>query len=132
MKSILFFILISFGLYSTAQDYHHWSEHFGARASLMGGAATSGLGDNAVVYYNPAAMAFVEDPSMSISVNAYRFRMLTIPDAMGEGLDLKETSFTSMPNLIAGVIAFDKHPMKFCLSMTAQSALCWHITLTTH
>ena len=55
----------------SAQDYHQWSEHFGARASLLGGAATSGLGDNATAFYNSAAMAFVDDPSLSISVNAY-------------------------------------------------------------
>jgi hypothetical protein len=93
-----------------AQDYHHWSEHFGARASLLGGAATSGLGDNATVYYNPAAMAFVEDPSLSISVNAYRIRMLKIEDALGEGYDLEETQFNTMPNLIAGIMAFEKRP----------------------
>ena len=103
-----FFFLISASCLS--QDYHHWSEHFGARASLLGGAATSGLGDNATVYYNPAAMAFVEDPSMSISVNAYRIRMLKIENALGEGLDLEETQFNTMPNLIAGIMAFEKRP----------------------
>ena len=58
--NILFItFLCSFGW---SQDYHQWSEHFGARASLLGGAATAGLGDNATVYYNPAAMAYVEHP----------------------------------------------------------------------
>lgn len=91
-----------------SQDYHHWSEHFGARASLLGGAATSGLGDNATVYYNPAAMAFVENPSLSISVNAYRLRRLKIENGLGQGLDLKATQFSTMPNLIAGITEFKK------------------------
>lgn len=110
MKTILLIIFPIVFSTSLAQDYHHWSEHFGARASLLGGAATSGLGDNATVYYNPAAMAFVEDPSLSISVNAYRIRMLKIENALGEGLDLEETQFNSMPNLIAGIMAFEKRP----------------------
>lgn len=110
MKVKLLLALIFYGTIAWPQDYHQWSEHFGARASLLGGAATAGLGDNATVYYNPAAMAFVEDPSLSISVNAYRIRMLKMQNALGDGLDLDETSFSSMPNLIAGIMTFDKRP----------------------
>lgn len=110
MRRLLLFTAILLCFATRAQDYHYWSEHFGARASLLGGAATAGLGDNATVYYNTASMAFVEDPSLSISVNAYRIRMLKVPNALGEGFDLEETQFASMPNLIAGILPFDKHP----------------------
>ena len=110
MKALSTLFLICLGSYGWSQDYHHWSEHFGARASLLGGAATAGLGDNATTYYNAAAMAFVEHPSISISVSAYRIRMLKLENALGEGLDLKESSFSTMPNLIAGITTFEKHP----------------------
>ena len=110
MKTFLALLFICLGSFGWSQDYHHWSEHFGARASLLGGAATAGLGDNATTYYNSAAMAFVEHPSISISVSAYRIRMLKLENALGEGLDLKESSFSTMPNLIAGVVALKKHP----------------------
>lgn len=106
---ITFFILClitSTSLFS--QDYHQWSEHFGARASLLGGAATAGLGDNATVYYNAAAMSFVEHPSMSISVNAYRIRNLKLTNALGDGIDLKNTQFSTAPNLIAGIVELKK------------------------
>lgn len=93
---------------SKAQDYHHWSEHFGARASLLGGAATSGLGDNATVYYNPAAMSFVKNPSLSITVNAYRVRHLKMRNALGSGIDLKGTQLSTAPNLIAGILSLGK------------------------
>ncbi len=108
--AILTLSLLFSGFLTIAQDYHHWSEHFGTRATLLGGAATSGLGDNATVYYNPAAMAFVEDPSISISVNAYRLRFLNLKNALGEGLDLKSTQFSTFPNLIAGITTFKKAP----------------------
>lgn len=100
----LFFIILRLH----AQDYHYWSEHFGARASMLGGAATSGLGDNATTYYNPAAMAFVEDPSLSVSVNAYRVTSTKLENALGKGLDLKGMQLSTMPNLIAGVLTFEK------------------------
>jgi hypothetical protein len=105
---IIFIFFLGYGCWS--QDYHHWSEHFGARASLLGGAATAGLGDNATSYYNAAAMAFVEHPSMSVSVNAYRMRLLKVENGIGEGFDLEESSFSTMPNLIAGIMDFKKHP----------------------
>ncbi len=108
MKSLLALLVALTSTFVYTQDYHQWSEHFGARASLLGGAATAGLGDNATTYYNPAAMAFVEDPSLSISVNAYRVRMLRIENAFGKGLDMNETEFSTMPNLIAGILEFKK------------------------
>ncbi len=106
MKTVVILSLFLSMCVAYAQDYHHWAEHFGARASLLGGAATAGLGDNATAYYNPAAMAFVKDPSLSISVNAYRIRMLKVENALGDGLDLEETEFSTMPNLIAGILEF--------------------------
>ncbi len=104
---IFTFVVLTFSLFS--QDYHQWSEQFGARASLLGGAASAGLGDNGTVYYNPAAVSFVKNPSMSISVNAYRVRRLYLKNALGEGINLKHAQFNTMPNLIAGIIDLPKH-----------------------
>lgn len=107
----LFILIFTFFSIEVAigQDYHQWSEHFGTRASLLGGAATAGLGDNATVYYNSAAMSFVENPSLSISVNAYRISDIRLKNALGNGYDLKETQLTTMPNLIAGIFVPKKH-----------------------
>ena len=108
MKVVLFLLCFIISSVLFSQDYHQWSEHFGARASLLGGAATSGLGDNATVNYNPASMSFVEHPSMSISVNAYRIRNLKLTNALGKGINLKNTQFSTAPNLIAGIVELKK------------------------
>lgn len=108
MRILSCILILGFSFNAFNQDYHHWSEHFGARASLLGGAATSGLGDNATVYYNPAAMSFVDDPSLSITVNAYRVRHLKLENALGKGLDLKGTQLATAPNLIAGIVQLGK------------------------
>lgn len=111
MKKAFLFIL--FGLVtvlSSAQDYHYWSEQFGTRASFLGGAATAGLNDNSDVYYNPAAMAYIEKPSLSISVNAYRFSTIYLNNVLGDGLSVKGHSLNILPNMIAGVLPLKKHP----------------------
>jgi len=115
--------LVTYGLSTLAQDYHQWSEHFGTRASLLGGAATSGLGDNATVYYNAAAMAFVENPHLSITVNAYKIRMAKIANALGDGLDVKETQVATFPSLIAGIVTpKKKNRFKFGYSINTKTA----------
>lgn len=124
MKTLTIMIFLLLAGFARAQDYHHWSEHFGARASLLGGAATAGLGDNATAYYNAAAMSYVGDPSLSISVNAYRIRMLKIENALGEGLHLEERGFSMMPNLIAGVLELEKHKrIRFGYTVIARRAM---------
>ncbi len=110
MKLLIPLLFLFYVMKLSAQDYHHWSEHFGARASLLGGAATAGLGDNATAYYNAAAMSFVQKPSISISVNAYRIRKLKIKNALGDGIDLKSTQHSTTPNLIAGIVDLKKTP----------------------
>ncbi len=109
MKTIAFLVFFTCTFTVISQDYHQWSEQFGARASLLGGAAAAGLGDNGTVYYNPAATMFVKHPTMSISVNAYRVRRLFLTNALGDGIDLKHAQFNTMPNLIAGIIELPKH-----------------------
>jgi len=109
MKKLAFFF---FNLSTSvlAQDYHHWAEHYGTRATLLGGAATAGLGDNGTVYYNPAAMTSVKDPNLSVSVNAYKMRLIKVKNALGDGIDLKQTQFLTYPNLIAGIVRLNKLP----------------------
>lgn len=106
---IIIFVLLSLFNNAYSQDYHQWSEQFGARASFLGGAAAAGLGDNATVYYNGAAMSFVENPSFSISVNAYRVSHVQLKNALGNGYHLNEVQLSTMPNLISGIYAPKKH-----------------------
>ena len=110
LKLFTLFFFLNLLFYATAQDYHHWSEQFGARASFLGGASAAGLGDNATVFYNAAAMSFVENTALSISVNAYRISNIQLKNALGKGYHLKETQLSTMPNLIAGIYKAKKHP----------------------
>jgi len=110
MKNIVLAFSLLIAINSYGQDYHYWSEHFGARAALLGGAATAGLGDIATTYYNPAAMAFVDKTTLSVTVNAYKIRSVKLHNIVGDDLDMKQTQFTTFPNFIGGIVKFKNLP----------------------
>ena len=67
---VLFNVLLVIPL--TAQDYHYWTQQFGSRPALMGGAVVGGVRDNSAVYYNPGALAQMDSLTVSVSANAYQ------------------------------------------------------------
>ncbi|AYB30037.1 hypothetical protein D4L85_05345 [Chryseolinea soli] len=47
-----------------AQDTHYWTQQFGTHAALLSGSSVAASDDNSVVYYNPAAMSFLDSTSI--------------------------------------------------------------------
>ncbi|MDN3204791.1 hypothetical protein [Algoriphagus sediminis] len=106
-----FFISVFFGLNTLltptilyAQDTHHWSQQFGTRAALLGGAVLTDTLDNAGVYYNPGNLAFLDTSSISINANLYGLENITIENALGEREDFRGLQFNTIPLLISGTI----------------------------
>jgi len=87
-----------------AQDTHHWSQQFGTRAALLGGAVLTDTLDNAGVYYNPGNLAFLDTSSISINANLYGLENITIENALGEREDFRGLQFNTIPLLISGTI----------------------------
>ncbi len=92
-----------------AQDNHYWSQMGGISAGLLGGSAIAGLKDNSSLYYNAAAMSFVNNPSISIGANTYRLRLLNIDRAFGEDLNTFSNQFVINPDLIGGLLFSKKN-----------------------
>jgi len=109
-KTQLFLALLLLSYSSYGQDYHYWSEQFGTKSSFLGGATAAGIDDNSTVYYNSAAMAFIKDPSISVTINAYRFSTISMNNALGKGLSLKGNNLNIIPNMIAGILPLKKFP----------------------
>ena len=65
-------LIVSFGTF--AQDYHYWSEQFGATATLLGGAVIAGVRDNSALYYNPGTLGFIEGNSISVTATLYKLQ----------------------------------------------------------
>ena len=55
-----------------AQDSHYWSEQYGTRAALLGGAMIGSVRDLSSTYYNPGATALNLEARFLLSARAYR------------------------------------------------------------
>ena len=66
-------ILVVFGTSRVlAQEMNYNTFQVGSRSALMGGAVV-GVRDTSATFYNPGALGFVENPSISVSANAFAF-----------------------------------------------------------
>ncbi len=99
---IAFLFLLVSSLFS--QDNHYWTQQFGARASARSGAFVAGVDNNSAVYYNPAAIAFIEQASLSVNATLYKAQRTFIRDGLGEDLNLRSMSYNYYPQLISGMI----------------------------
>jgi len=106
-----YYILIIFFLSSSlckAQDDHYWSQQYGAESTLLGGAMVGGTEDNSAVYYNPGALAFISNPSLSVDANVYRMDKILITDGAGNGTNLNSAQISIYPEIISGMINLHK------------------------
>src|SRR5210317_1961792 len=72
------FFLVFFSYPALSQDHHYWTQQFGSRSALMGGAVVGGVRDTSAGFYNPGALGFVNQPSLSVSANGYQLERLSI------------------------------------------------------
>ena len=92
-----------------AQDDHYWSQQYGAESTLLGGAMVGGASDNSAVYYNPGALAFISNPSLSIDANVYRMDRTLISDGAGNGVNLNSAQISIYPQIISGMLKLLKN-----------------------
>ncbi|HQH26133.1 MAG TPA: hypothetical protein PLP17_01945 [Oligoflexia bacterium] len=86
-----------------AQDHNYWNNQFGSRSALMGGAVVGGVRDTSAVFYNPGALGFIDNQSLSVSANALRVERSVIENGAGDGRDLDSDTLSVVPLLISGI-----------------------------
>ncbi len=101
-KCILIICMVTSSLY--AQDSHYWTQQFGTRSALLGGAVLGGAEDNTMIYYNPGALGLLDESSISINANAYRVENIKVENALGNEEDFKSGQLGSVPLLAGGMI----------------------------
>ena len=101
--------LVSGPVSLTAQDDHYWSQQYGAESTLLGGAMVAGASDNSAIYYNPGALAFIDNPSLSIDANVYRMDKTMITDGAGNGINLNSAQISIYPQIISGMLKLVKN-----------------------
>ena len=66
-----------------AQDAQYWTYQFGTRATLLGGAVIGSVLDISATYYNPGALALIEDPELVATSRVFEISNISI-DGTGE------------------------------------------------
>jgi hypothetical protein len=101
-------IIIIFISKAVAQDSNYWSQQFGSRAALLGGAMVAGTRDVSEMYYNPGALSLLLKSVRSITANAYKIENIQMADGAGKGVELVSTRLSIFPQFVAGSRRFSK------------------------
>ena len=67
-----------------AQDSNYWTNKYGTRSILLNGAVIGGPVDLSAMYYNPGGLALLKDPGTVLTVKAFAFSNISLPDAGGK------------------------------------------------
>jgi hypothetical protein len=99
------------------QDAHYWTQQYGPRASLLGGAVIGSVDGFAATFYNPARLSLLEGPGFALSTQVLEFESITVENGAGQGVDLSTTRSGLEPSLIAGRLPFggDAHTWAYSL-----------------
>ncbi len=92
---------------AAAQDSHYWSEKYGTRSELLGGAVVGSPQDLSTTFYNPGGLTRLETPSFLISAQAFEYQWLDVEDPTGNFEDLWTDRFGVAPTLFAGTFPRD-------------------------
>jgi hypothetical protein len=121
---ILITVFICFGAIKTpillAQDSHYWTNQFGNRARLLGGAVFGSTDDLSSVYYNPGSLALVEQSTILLSGNVFEVTRIKVENAVAD----EQPSFWDTrlsPSLFAGEIGSkEKGQSRFAYSFLTR------------
>ena len=103
-RSVLALLLvIAFANITPAQDAHYWTDQFGNRARLLGGAVVGSVRDLSATYYNPGSLALVPTAELLLAGNVLsytRYDATTGPQQQ----KLSSSTFGLSPSLFAGEV----------------------------
>lgn len=99
--NIIFFV-------THAQDTHYWTNQYGTKSVLMGGAVVGGIKNNTSLFYNPGALGFIDTSSLSINANAYQTTNINLKNALGQQKDFKSNNLAAVPLLVGGMFRSGK------------------------
>lgn len=89
---------------AAAQDSHYWTNQYGSRATLLGGAVIGSVLDLSGTYYNPGGMSLIEKPQTLMAANVFRFPRVTLTGAGDHSVPQYSFSPGPAPSLLAGTV----------------------------
>jgi len=86
-----------------AQDTQYWTQQYGTRAQLLGGAVVGSFLDLSATFYNPGAISLMDNPEVLLSANAFELVDMGVENQGGEVDNLSSTRFATAPGLFTGL-----------------------------
>ena len=99
---VFFWMLLAYYQSVSAQDSHYWSQQYGTRSELLGGAVVGSPQDLSTTFYNPGGLARLTTESFLLSAQAFEYQRLTAKESSGRFTDLATDRFGAAPSLFAG------------------------------
>jgi hypothetical protein len=89
-----------------AQDAHYWTWQYGTGANLLSGAVVGSVVDISAAYYNPGALALIDEPNLIQTSKVLELSNLSFEPDLGTDLDLNHLRFDFAPGFVAGIMPF--------------------------
>jgi hypothetical protein len=113
---------------AAAQDAHYWTYGYGPVGQLTEGTLVGGVEDLSATYYNPGALALIEQPRFVIGLTSVELAKMKIPAAAGAGLDVNQTMFDVVPSMVAGHIGANRGQVDhFAFAFLARHDSDWDL-----
>lgn len=104
-----------------SQEFHYWNNQVGAKSSMLGGAVTAADKENSAIFYNPGALGFSKNSSLSLSSDSFLLSWLDIKNGAGENLNLKSFEANVYPQIIAYNQKMPILPITFTLAAISRN-----------
>jgi hypothetical protein len=91
---------------AVSQDSHYWTQQYGTRSTLLGGAVIGSVSDLSATYYNPGALSLIEKPRILLTARVIQSMKYTLTTGLRENVELSNERLSPAPTLIAGRVQF--------------------------
>jgi opacity protein-like surface antigen len=98
-------VLCAFGP-ARAQDAQYWTNDYGNRARLLGGAMVGSASDLSAVYYNPGRLALLESAQAFLTGYVFNHDHLSLTNPVAPADGITSSRFDAVAALIAGELRF--------------------------
>lgn len=103
---ILLAALTVFALPALAQDAHYWTNQYGTRGNLLGGAVVGSVVDISAVFYNPGALALIVEPDLVATSKVLEASDISVRGSGDLDLQLSDLNLGVAPGFFAGLMPF--------------------------
>jgi len=98
--------LLGLARLAAPQDSHYWTNQYGTRATLLGGAVIGSVLDLSATYYNPGGLSLLDKPGILMAAKILQYPRVDLIGGGPESVSLHSFTPGPAPSLLAGTIRF--------------------------